>query len=199
MASVGQFIREHPSISARQTEDGQTRLTSDEHLAFSVPGPGALAELLGSGLAPASRALPGRSVPEHGIEASGFADERLNGRYVLDAARGDPLWVMRRAGPCPRLFWAKGTGGWLVAVGPNAEPVAFAEDATGSALQTARWAEKDPRAPGPATWLDSAARVGPAAVAVGFRVLDRRGDKAALPVAALPLYAVEFVTSAEVV
>ena len=65
---------------------------------------------------------------------------------------GDPLWVMRRAGPCPRLFWAKGTGGWLVAVGPNAEPVAFAEDATGSALQTARWAEKDPRAPGPATW-----------------------------------------------
>jgi hypothetical protein len=187
--AVGQFIREHPAISARQSQEGMTRLTSDEHLAFSVPGPGLLADLLSCGLPPSSRSLPGRSVPDYGIEASGFADVRLNGRYVLDAARGDPLWVMKRAGPCPRLFWAKSTGGWLIAVG-NAEPVAFAEDPTGHSLQNARWVEKES---GRATWLDSGANVGPSAVAVGFRVLDRRGSS---EIAALPLYAVEFLTSA---
>jgi hypothetical protein len=192
MYSVGQFIRKHPSLSARRAEDGVTRLTSDEHLAFSVPSSEALAELLSDGLAASSRSLPGRSVPEHGIEAFGFADERLNGRYVLDAARGDPLWVMKRAGPCPRLFWARSTGGWLIAVG-NAEPVAFAEDPTGHSLQTARWAEKEP---GRATWVDSAAKVGPSAVAVGFRALDRRG---ASELSALPLYVMEFVASAEAV
>jgi hypothetical protein len=100
-----------------------------------------------------------------------------------------------------RLFWAKGTGGWLIAIvspdEPSAktkvgvpDPVAFAEDPSGRCLEKAQWMEKDANQ----MWRPVAARICGSSVAVGCRVLDRTGPDEGF--AALPVYVVEFTTSA---